>query len=532
MSKLKVLFFAADPLSADGGKRRLLLDNEARDIEAEVVAALHRDNVEFKSCWATRITNLRQELLRKRPHVVHFSGHGGSGGLVLESDDGQGPHRVDAEALRHFFSAFRGQIRVVVLNACHSHPQARAIADAVGCAIGTPDRIKDEHAIGFSTAFYSSIAFGQSVQAAFDQACATLRMKGCPATELPQLLVRDGEDASRMVLIADPAPSPLPAPILPTHALAPIAAVTAPVPAETTPKFAFNAPVPPRPSRPFMRRGVVWGVGALTLYGVSLALWASGPDACAPAREVQRSIQATGASPQGLLSAPPRDSGDPTADPPELAEAKRLHAQGDHVGDLPLLEKAAANKNVDAMTLLARAYINGEGVPAQPELGVDLLRRAAQMEDPEAMNELGEAYLRREGVDRYYFRYALNLFQRAADKGHPEAMRNLAGMYRDGRSVDADLRTALEWYLKAARAGFVEAMVDVGGIYQRGGLGAPDGDLAMCWYRAAGELGSPQGMREQGRILESRGKRTEAAELYQRARQADRAAAVGGAAAR
>ncbi|HEX6909722.1 MAG TPA: tetratricopeptide repeat protein, partial [Longimicrobium sp.] len=381
-----------------------------------------------------------------------------------------------------------------------------------------------DHAISFSAAFYSSIAFGQSVQAAFNQACATLRMKGCPKDEIPQMVVRDGVDASNLVLIPDAEPSPLPAPIPPTSTLmsAPADPAVTPAPVDSTSRFALT-PVPlPHPP---MRRRVVWGAGAAALCGVSLALWAvvpPPPDPCAPAREVQRAFREAGPAPVGLLSAPgaSADPGDPTAGPHVLAEARELHRAGDHAADLPLFEKAAQAGSVEAMVLLGRAYINGEGVAAQPEEGIRWLRKAAQTENPGAMNELGEAYLRREGVDRNYFRYAADYFQKAADKGHVEAMRNLANMYRDGRGVKADGAIALEWYGKAAKAGLVNALVEAGAMYERGEVVPRDADLAFCWYRAAGELGSPRGMMEQARLLESRGKDREARELRDRARQA------------
>ena len=164
MSDVRVLFFGADPLASSGERAPLELGEEARKIEKRVLAALHRDRVEFRTCWATRVGDLAEALMRLTPDVVHFSGHGGEQGLVLVSSTGWGAHRVDADPLQAFFEAYRGKIRLVVLNACGSQRQARAIADAVGCAIGTRAPILDQVAIAFSGAFYSSIAFGESVQ--------------------------------------------------------------------------------------------------------------------------------------------------------------------------------------------------------------------------------------------------------------------------------------------------------------------------------------------------------------------------------
>jgi CHAT domain-containing protein len=206
MSRVDVLFFAADPLSADGYQRRLQLDEEVRQIREKVRAAHHRDEMRFDTRWATRTDDLLQALNESEADIVHFSGHGGSEGLVLVSADGQRPHHVSAVALNRLFQVFRGRIRLVILNACTSLPQAQAIADAVGCAVGTPAKISDTAAIVFGASFYRAIAFGQSVQAAFEQACAALMLEHFDEGEHPVMVTRDDVDASRLVFISPEKP--------------------------------------------------------------------------------------------------------------------------------------------------------------------------------------------------------------------------------------------------------------------------------------------------------------------------------------
>jgi hypothetical protein len=451
MSKVKVLFFAADPLSVDGHRARLQLDREAREIEREVVAALHRDDVQFETRWATRLGDLRRELLRVQPDVVHFSGHGGSNGLVLEAEDRKGSHRVDAPALKEFFSAFRGKIRVVVLNACHSRPQAEAIADAVGCAIGTPDRIQDEAAISFSAAFYSSIAYGQSVQAAFDQACATLNMGGFAGHEDPQLVMRPGLKASDIVLVQPPGENPVP----PDRRIARAAGVAA-----------------------------VLSCAAVATYLISQ------PDPCAPAREAQRAVMKAGTSPQariGLMDAP--DPNDPRAGPRELVEAKQQHAAGNHIAEFSALRQAAQDGAPEAMTSLGLAFMRGEGTAVQPDSGIEWLRKAANRGDARGMNELAEAYQRGDGVERNLNYWMKHWYEQAAEKGYAEAMYNLGNLYRDGRGVPADSARARDLYIKAANAGFADAMVSAGDMYEQ----SRNEKVAMCWYNAAAEAGSKRG---------------------------------------
>jgi hypothetical protein len=478
MSKLKVLFFAADPLSAEGHQRRLKLDNEARKIEQEVIAALHRDNVDFKTCWATRIDDLRQGLNREKPDIVHFSGHGGGEGLVLVASEGRAPHRVGAEALKQFFAAYRGQIQVVVLNACYSRPQAEAIAEAVGCAIGTPSKISDDAAVAFSAAFYSSIAFGKSVQTAFDQARATLHMEDFAEHEWPVLVHRDDVDPSQLFLI----------PAAPTSAMQTAAEIP-----PTTPS-----------ARPARRVALPAATVALLAAG-AVAIWSiTRPDPCARAQEMQRVVMeaSTPAQRVGLLSSPAASAGpdDPMSGPRELVEAKRLHGTGDHATDLALFRQAAEAGNAEAMTWLGLAYLRGEGTPVQEDSAVKWLRAAANRGDPRGMTELGNAYLRREGVDRDSDHLAKHWYEKAAALDYAEAMRNLGNLYREGRGVSPDSALALQWYERAVRAGFVDAMVDTGWMYEKGLSVAPNAKQAMCWYEAAADAGSARGKAAIGQV--------------------------------
>jgi hypothetical protein len=202
MRKVKVLVFEADPASAPphGRERRLLLDEESRLRREKVRAADFGDALEFDVWPAARPDDLIQGLNEVHPQVVHFSGHGAEGGLVLSGSDRK-PYLVDTEALRHLFHAFREGIRLVVLNACCTAEQARAAADAVGCAVGTPSTISDAASITFSASFYRAIAFGRSVQEAFDQARASLVMQRTRESEYPVLVSRADVDPSALVLV-------------------------------------------------------------------------------------------------------------------------------------------------------------------------------------------------------------------------------------------------------------------------------------------------------------------------------------------
>lgn len=201
MRKVTVLFIAADPLSAPFGRTpRLLLDEDVRHIRKKVRAAEYRDALEFDLRWVARADDLLHALNERRPQIVHFKGHGDIEGLLLVGADGD-RHLVDPTALARTFELFGADVRVVFMSACLSLPQAQAVANVVGCVVGTPSGISEVAAITFDAEFYRAIAFGQSVQSAFDQASIALKLDKPEEHELPQLVVRSGVDPSKLVLV-------------------------------------------------------------------------------------------------------------------------------------------------------------------------------------------------------------------------------------------------------------------------------------------------------------------------------------------
>ena len=116
MNKVKILFLAANP-AATGQRTRelgvsttapavtdpLQLDVEIREITAKIRASEYRDSLELIPILAVRPDDVQQALLEHQPHIVHFSGHGNSGGeIILQDKDGR-PQPVSKEALTGFF---------------------------------------------------------------------------------------------------------------------------------------------------------------------------------------------------------------------------------------------------------------------------------------------------------------------------------------------------------------------------------------------------------------------------------------------
>lgn len=201
---VRILFLGANPSDTT----RLSLDREVREIDLRLLASEHRDTFRIEQSWAVRAADLQACLLRHRPTIVHFSGHGNSAGELLFEDETGTTTAVTPIALRNLFRILRKDIRCVLLNACFSEPQARAIAEHIDCVIGMTTAVEDRSAVAFAGAFYQALGFGEDVHTAFDLGCNQMdlvRMQGGPRdlapdagqtgaaqANVPRLLVREG----------------------------------------------------------------------------------------------------------------------------------------------------------------------------------------------------------------------------------------------------------------------------------------------------------------------------------------------------
>lgn len=178
-----ILIAAASP----SDEVRLRLDVEVRDIEEGLKFAKHRDHFALEKIWATRVRDLRRAMQEHHPTIVHFSGHGaGEPGIILEDKQGKA-QLISGAALAGFFELFADTVECVVLNACFSEIQARAIVQHIPYVIGMNDKIADNAAIEFAVAFYDSLAAGENYDRAYKIACNAIAMAGVSGHLIPQL---------------------------------------------------------------------------------------------------------------------------------------------------------------------------------------------------------------------------------------------------------------------------------------------------------------------------------------------------------
>lgn len=194
---IKVLLLSANPIDS-----RLNIDEEFRAIDQKIRSSEHRDRVEIIIHGAVRLEDVAGLLMRHKPHVVHFSGHGNVDGIALTTEDGSSKV-LPENALANIFRALKDNVRVVLLNACYSEPQAQAIVSVIDCSVGMADEIKDNAAVAFAAAFYEALGYGRSVETAFELAQVQLTGAG-EDPSLAKLHKRRGVKPSEIVLV-DPA---------------------------------------------------------------------------------------------------------------------------------------------------------------------------------------------------------------------------------------------------------------------------------------------------------------------------------------
>lgn len=195
-TKLVILFLAANPIDST----RLRLDKEIRSIDTALRLADQRDKFRIEQQWAVQVSGIQSHLLRYRPDIVHFSGHGSqSDGIFLENNDGNS-QLVSTASLRTLFGLLGNAIRCVLLNSCYSQAQAAAISEYIDCVIGMPLEVEDEAAISFAASFYQALGYGQDIITAYNLGCNQLELEGSNVSYMPVLHLRN-EDTKHLILL-------------------------------------------------------------------------------------------------------------------------------------------------------------------------------------------------------------------------------------------------------------------------------------------------------------------------------------------
>jgi len=189
---IRVLFV----LSCPPTQTNLDTNEELRKIRAALVAAPHRDRFTIEMITAATYDDLRDSLLRHSPHILHIACHGTDDAELILSDGHGGEERIDAPTFVDLLDVLRADLRLVILNACHSAAITHRLVPAIDLAIGMRGEVNDSGAIHFAAVFYGAVATGSTVEAGFRLGVNELRRRKAQI-DTPELLPREGPQRQR-----------------------------------------------------------------------------------------------------------------------------------------------------------------------------------------------------------------------------------------------------------------------------------------------------------------------------------------------
>ena len=184
-AKTKVLILAATP--DDEG--RIRPDKEVAELRERMAAMPSQKRpLAFEHIMAARLDQIQQELVRQRPTILHFSGHGAPGLLVFETLDGKSAD-LSAELLARVLKSYR-DIECLVLHACFTEDVARACLPHVDYVVGSTVAVDDEAAPRFSYLFYQSVAAGMGYEQAFEMGQTEVAFQSTAAADAYKFMTR------------------------------------------------------------------------------------------------------------------------------------------------------------------------------------------------------------------------------------------------------------------------------------------------------------------------------------------------------
>lgn len=196
-----ILMLSASPLSLE----YLRVDEESREIQGELDRSERGRGFSLVTRAALRYADLQYELLKSKPTVLHFSGHGETSGIYVEDEAGAA-HLVSGASLVSLLAipVIKRRLRLVVLNACLTADQAEAIAETIdGMVVGMSSEVTEGAAIEFARGLYGALGDpAVDLQSAFELARNRVALAGLVSEQqTPQRFVRTGFDPLSVFLV-------------------------------------------------------------------------------------------------------------------------------------------------------------------------------------------------------------------------------------------------------------------------------------------------------------------------------------------
>jgi hypothetical protein len=173
---------AASPVDVD----RLEIEIEYDKIKNAIASSLYRENWALVPIMSVTINSMATTLMAEKPGVVHFSGHSGVNGIVLNNEFNE--HEVvKTNVLKSIFSQFK--TNCIFLNGCYSAEVAKELSYFSTYVIGMNAPFGDSAATIFSSTFYGLLCNSKQKDylISFNLARSVLMVKKENESNIPEI---------------------------------------------------------------------------------------------------------------------------------------------------------------------------------------------------------------------------------------------------------------------------------------------------------------------------------------------------------
>ncbi|WFL76827.1 CHAT domain-containing protein [Altererythrobacter arenosus] len=172
---------------------------EAKQVTKAIREVALSHKIDLRPFLAPSFDDLIDALNEFRPHVVHFSGHGGDETLLFDNEriGDVGGTALDFDTIVELLDAVEFKPDGLILMACDTVEGAKKFLDHTSFVVAMADSIGDDAASDFSVRFYRSLGSGVALENAVKQGKVSIKGKGYPDAELPTLLTRNEAKAKK-----------------------------------------------------------------------------------------------------------------------------------------------------------------------------------------------------------------------------------------------------------------------------------------------------------------------------------------------
>jgi hypothetical protein len=175
------------------GEARTTVEECIRSVVGGFQSAANRELFEFTAVTSGREIDLVEDVLNRKPHIVHLFDGGGP-----SRDRPRGEYRagrtegLSEQMLQALLRVPVDAAKVVVLDGCFARDQAQPLTRNFDYVVGIKTSLAREIGIRFIAALYEALAAGDTLRNSYTQAATALVFEALPADATPELLVREG----------------------------------------------------------------------------------------------------------------------------------------------------------------------------------------------------------------------------------------------------------------------------------------------------------------------------------------------------